>query len=99
MNKDRRKTCEVLGNICTALPASPSNKVLFSIKDAVEDLATTEKRSLNKMEPHIAKPITRANYETSQLALEYLEAAIELIVDGDVASAGAQLHEVAQIEL
>lgn len=96
MNKDRRTTCHMLGKVCGAYTKTPVNKVLFALKDAVDDLIETEQRSIEKMEPHHDKPATKLNLRLADLSKDHLEMASEALVDGDMPEASEQLLIVGQ---
>lgn len=96
MNKDRRHTCQMLGNVCKAHTKAPNNKVLFALKESVDSLIATEQRSIEKMEPHIEKPATRINWKLATLSKDYLEQAAEALVDGDMEDAAENLLAVAE---
>lgn len=96
MNKDRRTTCNMLGKVCGAYDKTPVNKVLFALKDSVDDLIETEQRSIEKMEPHHDKPATKINLRLAHLSKDHLEMASEALVDGDMIEASEQLLIVGQ---
>lgn len=96
MNKDRRNTCKILSEVCESFEKAPANKVLFALKGSVDNLISTEQRSIERMAPHVEKTVTRINHDLACAAKHHLELATEAIVDGDMPEAANQLLIVAE---
>ena len=96
MNKERMELVHMTRAVVEATDGEPTRRMARVVESRLDMLIAAEKRAIIQMEHYKSNAKTAANYERAEIALEWLDEALQAAIDEDwerVQSALAALAE------